>query len=92
MTVEVAEVERTIGGIWSSELGVADIGPDEDFFELGGHSLHAVTITSHVERVLGVAVPLRDLYQAPTVRGHAARVVAALQDPSCGVSRSEEHA
>lgn len=55
--------------IWSVQLGVDDIDPDDDFFDLGGHSLHALEIIARVEEVLGVELSLGELYGTPTING-----------------------
>ena len=70
----VGEVETAVAGIWERALGISGIGLHDDFFELGGHSLLATQITSEVRAVLGAGVPLKDLFETPTVAGLAAAV------------------
>lgn len=71
-----SEIEARIGAIWADLLGVDDIGLDDDFFALGGHSLMATRIIARIEEQFGARLSLRDLFEGPSIRQLAAKVVA----------------
>src|SRR5436305_7950486 len=69
-------VEEVVAGIWAEVLGRDRVGANDHFFDMGGHSLLAMQVTSRLRRAFDVELPVRDLFEAPTVTGLAARVEA----------------
>ncbi len=72
------EVEQRLVDIWEDLLGVSPIGVHDNFFEMGGHSLMATRVIARVEQSHGVRLPLRELFNAPTVRQLSVLVTAAM--------------
>ncbi len=70
-------VEDMLAGIWEEALGVTPIGRHDNFFDLGGHSMVATQVISRIRTALQVELPLRRLFDAPTLAGLAAAVESA---------------
>jgi amino acid adenylation domain-containing protein len=71
--------EEMLCEIWKQAFGRRRIGVEHDFFRLGGHSLLAIQIVGQVRQAFGVDLPMRALFQAPTVSA-LARMIADKKD------------
>jgi amino acid adenylation domain-containing protein len=68
------DLERSIADMWCVLLGAAQVGRHDNFFDLGGHSLLVTKLASRIATGHGVQLPIRELFDHPTVAGLAALV------------------
>ena len=74
------DTERLVAELWASILHVERAGVNDGFFTLGGHSLLATQVVSRLRQRRGVELPLRTVFEAPTLEAFAARVDMAARD------------
>lgn len=60
-------VEAALADIWAQVLGLDKVGIEDNFFQIGGHSLLATRIISRCRQRFNVDLPLRELFESPTV-------------------------
>jgi acyl-coenzyme A synthetase/AMP-(fatty) acid ligase/acyl carrier protein len=69
-------VEEVVAGIWAEALVVERVGVNDNFFSSGGHSLLATQVVSRIRSALGMEIPVRSLFEYPTVAELAERIEA----------------
>lgn len=84
-----AGAEQRIAEIWAPVLGASRVGRDDDFFSLGGHSLLATAVVAHTRDAFDCPVPLRTLFDNPTLAGYAEAVTQLLMARIDGLSDDE---
>jgi thioester reductase-like protein len=77
--------EEALAAVWAEVLGVERVGRRDDFFELGGDSLLAVDLVARVEVTYDVTLPIRSLFEDPTVAG----LLAVVHDTLAGVAPAD---
>jgi acyl carrier protein len=82
-TVARTPIEEELAGIWADILSLDRVGIHDNFFDLGGHSLAATRVVSQVIKKFQLELPLRSLFQSPTIAEMAA-VIEAYQEKKIG--------
>ncbi|MFB7297189.1 amino acid adenylation domain-containing protein [Streptomyces rubiginosohelvolus] len=78
-------LEHLVARLYGEVLGHAPVAADEDFFALGGHSLLVTRLAGRVRAELGLDIPVRTLFEAPTVAALAARLTGLTRTPDTRV-------
>ena len=76
--------EKLLAQIWRSILKCSEVGIHDTFFELGGHSLLAAQVISRIRLRMVLDVPLRRLFEHPTIAELAEFIDSALAQPLTG--------
>jgi fengycin family lipopeptide synthetase D len=71
------EVERRLSKLWRNIFGVNQVGVTENFFNLGGHSLQIIKLGSAVYQEFGIELPLKVIFEYPTIRGMVQYIMKA---------------
>ncbi len=83
-------VEETLAAICEELLGVEQVGIYDNFFELGGHSLLATQFMSRVRDAFHVELPLRAVFEKPTIADLAGEIEQARRESGAGVDKIAE--
>ena len=73
-------VEDILAGIWARTLNASRVGVKDNFFDLGGHSLLAAQIIARIRDAFHIDLPLRKLFETPTLEGVAEAIEKALRN------------
>ena len=80
-TTRLSPLEELVANIWCDVLGLEQVGKASDFFQLGGHSLLATQAVVRLRSAAAADLPVRALFEAPTVAGLARRLEDARRRP-----------
>ncbi|MEM1253383.1 MAG: amino acid adenylation domain-containing protein [Cyanobacteria bacterium P01_H01_bin.21] len=72
-------IEHTVSEIWRTVLNLETVGIYDNFFDLGGHSLLATQVIAQLRQTVGVELPLRTLFEAPTIAQLAEQIEVSCQ-------------
>ena len=89
MALSTTPIEKRLDSIVSALLGMAQVDIDDNFFMLGGHSMLGTQVITRVAETFDIALPLRVLYEAPTVRELAAEIEQRIVEKISAMSEEE---
>lgn len=70
-------IEEILCSLWAEVLRIKEVGVQDNFFELGGQSLLAAQVTARIKKIFHIDVPLRRLFETPTI----ADIAKVIEDP-----------
>ncbi|HEY6121542.1 MAG TPA: phosphopantetheine-binding protein, partial [Pyrinomonadaceae bacterium] len=73
-------LEKELANIWAEFLKLNEVGVNDNFFELGGHSLLATQVVSRMRKALKCELPLRSLFESPTIAQLAEQIGSKATD------------
>jgi alpha-ketoglutarate-dependent taurine dioxygenase/acyl carrier protein len=79
LTSPRSPIEEVLAGIWVQVLGCGSAGIHDNFFDLGGHSLLATQVIGRLRSALQVELPLRCLFESPTIAELAKSIEATMK-------------
>jgi amino acid adenylation domain-containing protein len=85
-------IERQVAAVWAEVLGLAGVSRTDDFFELGGHSLLAARMVSRLRKDFEIDLPVKAVFESPTVSGLAGRIELARNGAVDQPERAERRA
>ncbi|HYJ17018.1 MAG TPA: AMP-binding protein [Candidatus Limnocylindria bacterium] len=71
-----SDIENRLVKIWTEVLSIEHVGIHDNFFDLGGHSLSATRVLSRIFEQYQLEIPLKSLFQSPTIAELAAQIIA----------------
>ncbi|MEC0714024.1 bacitracin non-ribosomal peptide synthetase BacA [Bacillus haynesii] len=84
------QMEEKLVSIWEEALGINKVGINSNFFEVGGHSLKAAALVSTIHKELNVKLPLRKIFETPTIKGLREYIGAAKESAFTSIGKTEE--